>query len=109
MFINQKEIILYFQENIVRGRDLDLGSLDEVTEGEINSISVDRDNILKTNLDEIEYISDFRLTFCGDFISEEFFDLGGPSKEWLEIINREIFAVYFKNGLRELLRITTGK
>ena len=104
VFINQKEILLYFQENIVRGRALDLGSLDEVTEGETNNISVDRDNILKTTFDEIEYISDFRLTFCVDFISEESVDLGGPRKEWLEIINREIYDVYFKNGLRELLK-----
>jgi len=102
VFINEKEILLFFQKNIIIGRALDLGSLDEVTLGETNNISVD--NILNTTFDEIEYISDFRITFRVDFISEESVDLGGPRKEWLEMMNREIYDVYFKNGLRELLK-----
>ena len=42
---------------------------------------IDRDDIVKTTFDELEYIENFRLTFSIDFIAEEASDLGGPRKE----------------------------
>ena len=30
-------------------------------------------------------------------------DLGGPRKEWIRLVNREMKAKYFDNGLREYL------
>ena len=41
-----------------------------------------------------------RLNIC---LHSRTVDLGGPQKEWIRLVNREMKAKYFDNGLREYL------
>ena len=85
------------------GRALDIVELDTVNAGETNHISIDRDAILETTFSELQYISNFMTTFQVDFMGEESFDLGGPRKEWINLMNKAIYTKYFEHGLRDLL------
>lgn len=64
------ELLRFLQEKIVTGRNLELASCDETCEGETNFISVDRDRVLETTFSELEFISDYTLTFKVDFMGE---------------------------------------
>ena len=97
------ELLRFLQERIVKGRQLDLTSLEETCDGETTFITVDRDKVLETTLSELEFVDDYTLTFKVDFMGEVSVDLGGPRKEWIRLVNREMKAKYFDNGLREYL------
>ena len=94
------EILRFLQTKIVTGRKLDISSPEETIEGETNFITVDRENILQSTFSELEYISNFQLTFQVDFMSEESVDLGGPRKELIRLMNQGIKEKYFDHGLR---------
>ena len=36
-------------------------------------------------------------------MGEEFVDVGGPRRTWIRLVNREMKAKYFNNGLRQYL------
>ena len=97
------ELLRFLQERIVKGRQLDLTSLEETCDGETTFITVDRDKVLETTLSGLEFVDDYTLTFKVDFMGEVSVDLGGPRKEWIRLVNREMKAKYFDNGLREYL------
>ena len=81
------EVLKYLQKEIVTGRPLEVTSSEDTIEGETNYITVDRDNILETTFAELQYISNYRLTFQVDFMGEECVDYGGPRKEWKRLMN----------------------
>ena len=85
------------------GRFLDIVELDTVNAGETNHLSIDRDAILETTFNELQYISNFMTTFQVDFMGEESFDLDGPRKEWINLMNKAFYTKYFEHGLRDLL------
>ena len=99
------EVLKYLQKEIVTGRPLEVTdtSSEDTIEGETNYITVDRDNILKTTFAELQYISNYRLTFQVDFMGEECVDYDGPRKEWIRLMNQAIKQKYFDHGLRPLL------
>ncbi|CAH3186941.1 unnamed protein product [Porites lobata] len=77
-------------KEIVTGRPLEVTSSEDTIEGETNYITVDRDNILDTTFAELQYISNYRLTFQVDFMGEECVDYDGPRKEWIRLMNQAI-------------------
>ena len=64
---------------------------------------MDRDRVLETTFSELEFIDNYRLTFKVDFMGEESVDQGGPCKEWIRLMNRQMKDKYFDNGLRQYL------
>ena len=101
--IDPVEILKYLQLYIVTGRPLEVNSLDAIPEGETNYITVNRDNILASTFEEFPFILDPRDTFQVDFMGEDCADLGGPRKEWIRLVLKEIKAKYFDLGLRALM------
>ena len=97
------ELLRFLQERIVKGRQLDMTSCEETCDGETNFITIDRDKVLETTFSELEFVDDYTLTFKVDFMGEESVDLGGPRREWIRLVNREMKAKYFDNGLRQYL------
>ena len=50
------EILKYLQQKIVTSRALEIFSVDTEITGEANHITVERDNIMQTTLDELQFI-----------------------------------------------------
>ena len=59
---NPVEILRCFQRNIVTGRELEVESAHEPTEGETSYIMVDRSNLLQSSFDELSCLQDYRKT-----------------------------------------------
>ena len=99
------EILRCLQQQVIKGRALDVVDSGNSVEGETNYITVDRSNILTTTFAEFESIEEFCKTFEVDFMhmGEEARDLGGPRKEWIRLMNHAMKEKYFANGLREFL------
>ena len=57
------EVLKFLQKQIVIGRALEVTSSEETIEGETNYNTVDRANILETTISELEYITNYTLTF----------------------------------------------
>ena len=100
---NPVEVLRCAQKYIVKGRPLDTTETESNLEGEVNFIDVNRQNLLKTAFDEIEYIENFQLTLQVTFYGEVAHDNGGPRKEFFRLCLREIKEKYFDSGLRNLL------
>ncbi|XP_070549505.1 uncharacterized protein [Ptychodera flava] len=98
------EILKIFQSKMVTGRKLDIEDSAVLVQGETNFIMVNRSKILSTALDEICLIDNPRLTLEVEFYGEEARDLGGPRKEFFNVVLREIHAKYFENGLKQHLK-----
>ncbi|PFX17859.1 hypothetical protein AWC38_SpisGene17805 [Stylophora pistillata] len=97
------EILKCLQQQVIKGRPLDIVDSGNLPEGETNYITVDRSNILTTTFAEFESINDFCKRFEADFMGEEARDLGGPRKEWIRLLNHAMKEKNFANGLREFL------
>ncbi|XP_022778455.1 uncharacterized protein LOC111320014 [Stylophora pistillata] len=97
------EVLRFLQEHIIQGRKLDIVSVEEPTDGETNFINVNRDTALISTFSELEFIENYRFTFKVGFTGEDVVDLGGPRREWLRIVCREIKEKYFDRGLRRYL------
>ena len=95
------EILRFLQENLVKGRVLDVQDTSDTPEGETNYICVDRHNIMESTFSELEAIQNFHITFEVDFIGEMARDLGGPRKEWIRLMNAAMKDNYFDKGLRQ--------
>jgi hypothetical protein len=65
-----------------------------VLEGETNFITVDRENILQTTIEELKEIEDPAVTFEVDFYSERAQDSGGPQREWLRLCNQKVRLMF---------------
>ena len=78
--IEPVEVLRFLQKKVVCGRELEISSSEESLEGEVNHITVDRNNILQSTFTELEYISNFKITFEVDFMGEESIDVDGPQK-----------------------------
>ena len=57
------EILRFLQQNMIKGRALEMVDDAETSEGETNYICVDQGNILSTTFAEFESINDFCKTF----------------------------------------------
>ena len=99
------EVLKFLQSEIVTGRALAVTTSEEAVEGPTNYITVDRESILNTTFSELEYITDYRVTFQVDFMGEESVDLGGPRKEWIRLMNRVMKEKYFDHDLRPLVSL----
>ncbi|XP_053383435.1 uncharacterized protein LOC123541168 [Mercenaria mercenaria] len=102
---NPVEMLRKIQEEIVIGRPLEVEDTDTSIEGETTFITIDRDKILETSMEEISSIpaEELRKTLEVQFYNELAADYGGPRKEFFRLVLIEIKEKYFDNGLRELL------
>lgn len=89
------DIVRYLQSMIVKGRKLDIDDEASVLQGETNYIMVDRANLIETAFPEIVSIEDLRLTLEVQFYEESAVDMGGPRKEFFNLILKEIRDKYF--------------
>lgn len=64
------DILRLFQKKIVCGRDLELKDDSTTIEGETNFILVDRNDILETAFEDIDSITNLRLTLEVQFLGE---------------------------------------
>lgn len=64
------DILRFFQSKMVYGRDLDIQDESSIIEGETNFILVDRSDILQSAFEDIEAITDLRLTLEVQFLGE---------------------------------------
>ena len=101
--VEPTEMLRYLQKKIVKGRPLDIIDLSAVLEGDVNYITVDRENILETTFEELKNVDDPRVTFQVQFYEENGIDSGGPRKEWIRLCNQSIKQKYFDNGLQDHL------
>ena len=58
MIVEPTEMLRYLQKKIVKGRPLDIIDLSAVLEGDVNYITVDRENILETTFEELKNVDD---------------------------------------------------
>jgi len=100
---NPVEILRYAQSVIVSGRPLDVQDVSESLEGETNFILINRQDVLKSAMDEVQFLKDPRLTLSVGFYGECAEDYGGPRKEFFRLCLRDIKATYFDNGLKDHL------
>lgn len=97
------EILRYFQQVFVTGRQLDITNPTLPTNGATNYILVDRGNILQTAFDEVRELEDLRMTLQVQFYEECADDYGGPRKEFFRLVMNAIKEKYFDKGIREHL------
>lgn len=95
------EMLRYLQKKILSGRPLEVTNSSRILEGETNSITADRHNILETTFEELKHVVDPRVTFEVQFYVEQAVDSCGPRKEWIRLCNQKIKDIYFDNGLKE--------
>ena len=100
---NPVEILCYAQSLIVRGRPLDVQDVSETLEGETNFILINRQDVLKSTMDEMQFLKDPRLTISVGFYGECAEDYSDPRKEFFRLCLRDIKAQYFDNGLKDHL------
>ena len=104
---NPVEILRIAQELIVTGRPLDVRDYTVCLEGETSYILINRDAVLKTALDEIQFLKEPRVTlevgFYDESAEESAEDFGGPRQEFFRLCLQEIKAKYFDNGLKNHL------
>ncbi|XP_052242055.1 uncharacterized protein LOC127852211 [Dreissena polymorpha] len=103
---NPVEILKLCQQNLVKGRPLEITDINEPLSGDTNFIIVDRVNILQTSFEELsdKTTEELGKTLEVQFYTEAAEDYGGPRKEFFRIILRAIKEKYFDSGLRELLQ-----
>ena len=75
----------------------------ESLEGQTNFILINRQDVVKSAMDEIQFLKDPRLTLSIGFHGECAEDYGGPRKEIFRLCLRDIKATYFDNGLKDHL------
>ena len=100
---NPVEILRIAQKLIVTGRPLDVTDPTVCLEGETGYILINRDDVLKTALEEIQFLKEPRLTLEVGFYDESAQDFGGPRQEFFRLCLQEIKAKYFDNGLKDHL------
>ncbi len=67
---NPVEILRYIQSKIIQGRSLDVQDIVTEIEGETNFIIVNRNDLLRTAFEEINSISNYRVTLEVQFYDE---------------------------------------
>ena len=82
---NPVQILRYAQGPIVTGRALDVRHVTVSLEGETNFILINRQDVLKTAMEEMEVLKDPRLTLAVGFYGEGVEDDAGPRKEFFRI------------------------
>ena len=100
---NPVEILRYVQSCIVIARPLDVEDVSVSLEGETSYILINRNNVLKTALEEVKSIENPRVTLEVSFYNEIAQDNGGPRREFFLICLQEIKSTYFDSGLKEHL------
>lgn len=100
---NPAEILHYAQSLIVTGRPLDVQDVTVNLEGETNFILINRQDVLRSAMEEVQFLKDPRLTLAVGFYGESAEDYGGQRKEFFRLCLREIKAKYFDNGLKDHL------
>ena len=94
-------MLRYLHKKIISGRPLEVTNSSQVLEGETNFITVDRHDILETTFEELNHVTDPKVTFEVQFYGEQAVDSGGPRKEWIRLCNQKIKDTYFDNGHKE--------
>ncbi|KAH3710133.1 hypothetical protein DPMN_069601 [Dreissena polymorpha] len=86
-------------------RSLEIEDTDTSIDGQTTFITVNRDNVLVTSLEEISGLTphELRHTLEVQFYNEVYADYGGPRKEFFRLVLQEIKEKYFDNGIRDLL------
>ena len=87
-----------YRDNFIRGRPLDVEREDTPCEGKVIEIFVSRMNIFKDAMAELitdPPIADLSFPLDVTFIGEEAADYGGPRKEFLGAVMREIHDQLF--------------
>ena len=82
---NPVEILRLAQICVIRGRALEVTRLDSENEEETNIIVINRYGVLNTAKEELEDLSDPRLTIEVNFYGGGAHDLGGPRNEFLRL------------------------
>ena len=100
---NPVEILRYAQSLIVTGRPLDVQDTTVSLEGENNFILINRQDVLRSAMEVLQFLKDPRLTLAVGFYDERAEDYGGPRKELFCLCLRGIKAKYFGSGLKEHL------
>lgn len=84
-------IMRVFQMNTMHGRPLDLTSIDELMEGDTWPIFVSRQNLFEDGMRELlEEGAPFTIPLEVTFYGERAEDYGGPRKEFLSLMCREV-------------------
>lgn len=86
---NPVEILRIAQELIVTGRPLDVRDPTVCLEGETNYILINRDAVLKTALDEIQFLKQPTVTLEVGFYDESAEDFGVPRQEFFRLCLQE--------------------
>ncbi|XP_070581505.1 uncharacterized protein [Ptychodera flava] len=100
---NPVEVLRYYQMIMVKGRPLEVEDPQQCESGQTNFIMIDRSNLLATAFDEIQAITNYRITLEVEFYGEQARDYGGPRKEFFRLTLKEIKDKYFDDGLKEHL------
>ena len=82
---NPAEILHYAQSLIVTGRPLDVQDVTVNLEGETNFILINRQDVLRSAMEEVQFLKDPRLTLAVGFYGESAEDYGGPRKEFFRL------------------------
>lgn len=84
-------ILKEYQKHFLLGRKLDITNESEMLEGETTNIFVSRERILETGFSELmEPNLNFRLPLEVTFYGEEAQDVGGPRKEFFNMLLKEL-------------------
>ena len=99
------EILRCAQKFILKGKPLHGYSGDpaEFNDNRSNFIVIDRHNVLKTALEELNCLEDAQLSIEVSFYGESAQDAGGPRTEFFRLCLQEIKSKYFDQGLKEHL------
>lgn len=92
-------ILTKYQQNVMRGRPLNLLNESETIEGKSVDIFVDRHNLFTDAVEEILQADlDLSLPLNVQFIGERASDYGGPRREFLTVMTRVIREKLFESG-----------
>ena len=64
------EILRCFQQKVIVGRSLEVENVAQAVEGETNYINVDRNNLIETAFEEIQFLDEYRKTLEVQFYGE---------------------------------------
>lgn len=80
---NPVEILRYAQSLIISGKPLDVQNASESVGGATKFILINRQDVLKSAIDQIQFLKDPRLTLAVGFYGEFAEDHGGPRKGYV--------------------------
>lgn len=95
-------IIRNFRELFLRGRPLDILDENSTIEGDVTPLYISRYSLYEDAMEEIAYAENIRFPLCVTFYTEGVSDFGGPRKEFLTILMRDIKEKLLKDVNNEV-------